>query len=173
MKNVFEIHNYAQWEPFMNANSVKIHYELHHLQYVRNLEQAGIFHFEDVLQAPEKYTQVDLNNALQVQNHNLFWQSMQINSTKTDVPLQDFKAIANSVFGSGWVWLVQNKHTKEITSLKTSNAECPSDKYIILICLDVWEHAFYHQYPGKRKEFINVFCEHLINHDRIQRLRLK
>lgn len=166
MKNVFSIINYDQWEPYMNSQSVKIHYELHHLQYVKNLEKENIDDFNIVMNNPTDYSTQILNNAKQIHNHNLFWQSIKLNTEKIDIPLQEFKQQANSVFGSGWVWIIQKN--KEISIMTTYNADCPDKSYNILLCLDLWEHAFYVQYPGKRTEFINIFCEHLINYDFIK-----
>lgn len=176
MENIFQLNDYSHWEPYLNRDLVKCHYELHHLQYVKNLENQNIFSFEHVIEHMQDYNQYQINNALQIHNHNVFWQSMKVNNwtNRMDLPLHDFEILANSVFGSGWVWLVQDRLDYNIISMITKDAQMPdTSKYQILLVLDLWEHAYYLQYYANRKEFIKVFLEHLINYEYIEKNLLK
>jgi Fe-Mn family superoxide dismutase len=168
MKNVFKLEDYEQWQPYLTKQLVDCHYNMHHMQYVKRLIASGVNEYMDVLKDPYSYTTSQMNNALQIYNHNLFWQSMKLNTTAFDVNIDEFKKNANSIFGSGWTWLVQNKITKQIISINTKDAEKPSDQYVILACLDLWEHAYYVQYFGDRSKFIEIFCTYLLNYDFIK-----
>lgn len=168
MKEIFELIDYSQWEPYLNAKLVDCHYNMHHMKYVQNLKKADINEYIDVLNDSSKYTKSQVNNALQIYNHNVFWQSMKLQTLKFDLPISEFKTNANSMFGSGWTWLVQNTTTKLVLSINTFNAERPSKEYNILACIDLWEHAYYLQYYGNRANFIDIFCEYLLNYEYIQ-----
>ena len=68
------------------------------------------------------------------------------------------------VFGSGWVWLVMEGETLKITA--TANADLPllANQTALLVC-DVWEHAYYIDYQNRRKSYVEVFLDHLVNWD--------
>ena len=65
---------------------------------------------------------------------------------------------------AGWVWLVQEEALLKIT--KTSNADTPMvhGQHALLAC-DVWEHAYYLDYQNRRKDFLQMFVDHLANWD--------
>ncbi|KAK9095806.1 hypothetical protein Sjap_021303 [Stephania japonica] len=57
---------------------------------------------------------------------------------------EKFLEAAQSLFGSGWIWLVVKSREKRLAVVKTSNALNPlvwND--IPIIGLDMWEHAYY------------------------------
>ena len=73
-----------------------------------------------------------------------------------------FRIIANTMFGSGWVWLVAE--AQEYKIVKTTNADTPfAHNQTPLLCLDLWEHAYYLDYQNRRAEYIDNFLDHLIN----------
>jgi Fe-Mn family superoxide dismutase len=65
---------------------------------------------------------------------------------------EEFTNAATTQFGSGWAWLVS--HGKlEIT--KTPNQNTPlSEGKTPLLCLDVWEHAYYLKYQIKGQSIL-------------------
>ena len=67
-----------------------------------------------------------------------------------------------SLFGSGWIWLVQDKDTMKLSLLQTSNADNPliHDK-IPLLTIDVWEHAYYIDYRNDRLKYLNSIVNYL------------
>jgi Fe-Mn family superoxide dismutase len=74
----------------------------------------------------------------------------------------DFVAAGVAQFGSGWVWLVRDGDGLKI--VKTSNADTPLARgQTALLTCDVWEHAYYLDYQNRRKDFIQVFVDHLAN----------
>ena len=52
----------------------------------------------------------------------------------------------------------------KIDIVTTANADNPIalNLGMPLLCLDVWEHAYYLDYQNRRAEFIDAFLEHLI-----------
>jgi len=79
----------------------------------------------------------------------------------------DFKSsftnIAVTHFGSGWVWLVQEVETGRLEIRATHDAKCLDlCQYQPLLVLDVWEHAYYLDYKGKRADYVNKWWD-LVN----------
>mmetsp|Transcript_89974 Transcript_89974/g.160149 ORF Transcript_89974/g.160149 Transcript_89974/m.160149 type:complete len:222 (-) Transcript_89974:195-860(-) len=68
-----------------------------------------------------------------------------------------FSQTAATVFGSGWAWLSLNKKTKKVEVAASFNQDTPANdpNNVPLICLDVWEHAYYLQYKNKRAVYID------------------
>ena len=181
---------YAQnaLEPYVSAKTMSIHYGKHHQVYVDNLNKlvAGTplasQSLEKIITGTAGMTDKTavFNNAAQTWNHTFFWSSMkQAGGGKpTGRLLQLIEAsfgsyekfrtgfidAAVSQFGSGWVWLVQEGDLLKIE--KTSNADTPMahGKQVLLTC-DVWEHAYYLDYQNRRKDFVQVFLDHLANWD--------
>ena len=66
--------------------------------------------------------------------------------------------IGMKLFGSGWVWLVQDNETKELKLSPTSNAVNPLIlNQTPLLVIDVWEHAYYVDYRNARPKYIEAF----------------
>ncbi len=60
--------------------------------------------------------------------------------------------------GSGWAWLVFNNRTKSLEYRYTEIHDVVGDldrNLIPLLCLDMWEHAFYVDYENRKDEYIN------------------
>ena len=121
-------------EPFMSSETLEFHHGKHHLAYVNKLNelQEGT-NFADMT-LEEIITNSSggvFNNAAQIWNHNLFWNTLTSN-TQSQTSLQSllsgemklqsliessfgsfeemkekFKTESLGRFGSGWVWLVQ------------------------------------------------------------------
>jgi Fe-Mn family superoxide dismutase len=74
-------------------------------------------------------------------------------------------------FGSGWAWLVMAKDgSLFITS--TANQDNPlmntePKQGIPLLCVDVWEHAYYLKYQNKRADYLNAFWN-VVNWEYVQ-----
>jgi len=122
------------------------------------------------------------NNAAQVWNHDFFWKSMKPNGggepsgplgeaiNKTWGSVAEFKAqfkqAGISQFGSGWVWLVVEKDSKNLAIHKSPNAECPiTQGHTPILTMDVWEHAYYLDFQNRRPDYEQTFLDHLINWD--------
>lgn len=175
-------YSYSDLEPFIDAQTVEIHYSKHHQTYANNLNKAlenkaefADWSIEKILTdfniMPEEIRTAVKNNAGGFYNHNLYWATMgkdvqkapdgkfadQINSTFGS--FQDFKAKMSLAgmtrFGSGWAWLVVNPQGK-LEVLSTPNQDSPfttGNKPIL--GLDVWEHAYYLKYQNRRADYID------------------
>ena len=121
------------------------------------------------------------NNAAQCWNHNFYWKCMagaggggQPRGLLARTIRRDFgsfdnfrkemESVAMKAFGSGWAWLVYNKKSKKLEVMLTSGGGNPlSDGVIPILVIDMWEHAYYLDYQGKRLEYVNSFFDRLVN----------
>jgi hypothetical protein len=74
-----------------------------------------------------------------------------------------FQASAVGNFGSGWTWLVK-KADGSVDIVNMGAAGTPlttGDK--ALLCIDVWEHAYYIDYRNRRPDFVAAFLANLAN----------
>ena len=66
------------------------------------------------------------------------------------------------MFGSGWVWLIDNGERLEIKA--TANADTPiAHGQVPLLVLDVWEHAYYLDYQSRRVAYVEGAVDFLLN----------
>ena len=72
--------------------------------------------------------------------------------------------------GSGWVWLVYNDSTKKLeyrqTEIHNQVTELNSD-LTPLLCLDMWEHAFYVDYENRKNDYLSNIWE-IVNWDMVE-----
>ncbi len=162
-------------DPYMSAETLEYHYGKHHQAYVNTLNtliKATEFEdksLEDIITSSHGKI---FNNAAQIWNHNLFWNTLSFNNGASPKwKLQDmidasfgsfeemkeiFKTESLGRFGSGWVWLVQKGDKLEIYS--TPNAENPlTEGWQALLGCDVWEHAYYIDTRNDRGQYIENF----------------
>lgn len=178
--------------PHISAQTLEFHHEKHHQTYVTNLNNlvVGTEHesksLEELINLSAGNADMAgiFNNAAQVWNHTFFWDCMKANGggAPTAVLAQkitasfgsyekfaaDFKQAALTQFGSGWAWLVQDGNDLKIN--KTANADLPMahGQKALLTC-DVWEHAYYLDYQNRRADFVQVFLDHLVNWDFVEK----
>ncbi len=174
-------------EPVTSARTIGFHYGKHHRAYVDNLNKlvAGTDlegqTLEEVIAAvagdPGKAGV--FNNAAQVWNHTFFWSSMKpggggapsgalaerIDATFGGLAafVEQFKVAAVGRFGSGWAWLVDDAGALKIVT--TPNAEMPVPPVKPLLTCDVWEHAYYLDFQNRRPDFVQAFCDSLVDWD--------
>jgi Fe-Mn family superoxide dismutase len=72
-----------------------------------------------------------------------------------------FNDSAKAVFGSGWAWLIIDNNGRLKTSW-TFNQDNPimdiaENQGMPILCLDVWEHAYYMKNQNRRTEYIDAF----------------
>lgn len=181
---------YDALEPVIDADTMRFHHDKHHATYVANLNKALEAHpelFERSVEfliahlnhLPEDIKGAVRNNGGGTYNHTLFWEMMAPEGqTAFAGPVADkiketfgsyeefkkqFAAAAASRFGSGWAWLVADGDKLEI--LSTANQDNPlTEGKRPLLCLDVWEHAYYLKYQNRRVDYINEWFR-IINWD--------
>lgn len=182
-------YDYNSLEPFIDKETMQIHHSKHHLAYVTNLNKLVIsenikeLDIAGVLSKVDNYPVGVRNNAGGHYNHSLFWklltpvkeqnaETFKINTAlvKQFGTMENFKAEfekkALSVFGSGWTWLILNSK-KELEIITTSNQDNPlmpnvAKNAVILLALDVWEHAYYLKYQNKRADYLKAWWQ-LVN----------
>ncbi|HTZ41942.1 MAG TPA: Fe-Mn family superoxide dismutase, partial [Candidatus Omnitrophota bacterium] len=75
--------------------------------------------------------------------------------------------------GSGWAWLVLNPASKKLEIMSTSNQDSPLTLgKIPVLCIDVWEHAYYLKYQNMRDSYIDNFFN-VINWNQVNKNFLK
>ena len=174
-------YDYNALEPYVDAQTMEIHYDRHHRTYFNNFVNAvkdtehAAKSLETILAEISSHSMAVRNNAGGYYNHNVFWNCMSgtggsasdalssaINSTfgSNDELKEKMKAAGIGRFGSGFAWLIVKDGNLEITS--TPNQDNPlmdvadSQGHPIL-ALDVWEHAYYLKYQNKRPDYIEAW----------------
>ncbi|KAI5148255.1 superoxide dismutase, Fe-Mn family [Enteropsectra breve] len=133
------LYKYQALEPYIDAETMEVHYEKHHSAYVSGLNGlsdagkydntmlasflSGLFKNEGISEEDKK---ILLNHGGGHFNHSLFWEFMSPKSSEKDIShflaeriAHDFKTLENfkkefsdaalKVFGSGWAWYVFDK----------------------------------------------------------------
>lgn len=185
---------YNALEPHIDARTMQIHYEKHHQAYVDNLNAALKDHpklqqkklkhlLKHLDNVPSEIRNAVRNNGGGHMNHSFFWNIMQPNAQA--IPegrivqeinkqfgsfaafKEKFNATAKTVFGSGWAWLVTDKHGK-LSIIATHNQDSPlSEHQTPILGLDVWEHAYYLAYQNRRMDYITAWW-HVINWQQVE-----
>lgn len=175
-------------EPYISSQTLDYHHGKHHNTYVVNLN--NLIKDTDLentsLEVIILHTAGDssstsiFNNAAQVWNHTFYWNSLKgdggglpngpikekidSNFGNYDAFAKAFKEAALGQFGSGWAWLVLIDD--KLSILKTSNADTPIAHGIRpLLCIDVWEHAYYLDYKNARADYTDAVIKNLLNWD--------
>jgi superoxide dismutase, Fe-Mn family len=190
---------YDALEPFIDKQTMEIHHGKHHQGYIDKLNTVPPgeidFRMDDAAKCADVNQTTSAlirNNLGGYYNHALFWQMLKPNP-KAAVNLpegklkeaihknfknydsfkKEFTDKALKVFGSGWCWLIVNsKNELKITS--TANQDNPlmqvvSERGTPILCLDVWEHAYYLKYQNKRSDYITAWWS-LVNWEKVQEL---
>ncbi|MDD1750966.1 MAG: superoxide dismutase [Methanothrix sp.] len=183
---------YDALEPYIDTTTMQIHHDKHHAAYVNNLNAAIDKHpelsgksVEELLSnlnsVPEDIRTAVRNHGGGTLNHNIYWEIMAAKAGgepggnlakaidgafgsfanfKTE-----FEKAAGARFGSGWAWLV--KKGSQISIISTANQDSPlSDGMTPLLCVDVWEHAYYLKYQNRRAEYVTAWWN-VVNWDAV------
>ena len=180
-------YSYDALEPHIDARTMEIHHSKHHQAYITNLNAAiagtdleGKSIEEILVDCKDK--PAVRNNGGGFWNHNLFWEVMAPN--KGGQPTGELADAINTAFGSfelfkvefakagatrfgsGWAWLCVTNGKLEVCS--TANQDNPimgeGCTGTPILCMDVWEHAYYLNYQNRRPDYIQAFFN-VINWD--------
>ena len=174
---------YNALEPYIDAQTMEIHYSKHHAAYTKNmnnaLKEAGLEGETDILNIfknVSKYNASIRNNAGGYYNHTIFWKLLtpEQNTKPSDLLLkaitetfgdmEKFKEAFNKAalgqFGSGWAWLIVTPE-KKLVITTTPNQDNPlmdiaTVKGIPVLTVDVWEHAYYLKYQNRRADYMQA-----------------
>lgn len=179
-------YDYEDLEPIISKEAMIEHHLKHHQGYVDKFNQTlksypslldsvgGLY----ALLASPKYIPQEIKDKVidfggGVYTHNLFWDSISPVNTepyfkgffKADVDktfgsIYDLKKelieVGKSHFGSGWVWLVITKENK-LRVMSLDNQQTPLMRgHFPLLCIDLWEHAYYLDFKSERATFLNA-----------------
>ena len=170
-------------QPHIDQKTMEIHHGKHHQAYVDNLNKAVAGTEMENLSLEELMAKVSTlpaavrNNGGGHYNHTLFWQLLSPQgggnpSGKLAVAIDaelggldafktNFANAGMTRFGSGWALLCVKPDGK-LCVCSSPNQDNPtmdlSDcKGTPILCLDVWEHAYYLNYQNRRADYITAF----------------
>ena len=188
-------YGYDALEPYIDEETMRLHHDKHHAAYTNNLNKAVAGSdweeksIEELLrnldQLPESLRTAVRNNGGGYASHALFWEVMgpekggapsgklaeAINSTfgSFEQFKELFQKTATGQFGSGWGWLVV-AGDGGLKVYSTSNQDSPFSRGDTpILCLDVWEHAYYKKYGPARAEYAANWWN-VVNWDQVAHL---
>ena len=161
--------------PVLSKETIEYHYRKHHQTYIDNLNrmiEGSPYENMPLEEIVTKTGGVIFNNAAQAWNHTFYFESLCPSGTElperlSEIITKDFGSFesfkseftnaAATLFGSGWVWLSEDKNGKLVIS-QESNADNPLSKgNNPLLTIDLWEHAYYIDYRNKRASYIDAW----------------
>jgi Fe-Mn family superoxide dismutase len=174
-------YGYKDLEPYISETQLTIHHQKHHQAYInganavlQKLDQARKDNIDLDMKAISKELSFHFGgNEL----HSTFWQNMApankggggkpagalaaaINKDfgSFDRFKKEFSQVASSVEGSGWAVLTFCHGSGRLGIMQAEKHNVNfSVGYPLLMCLDVWEHAYYIDYKNDRAKFIEAF----------------
>ncbi len=170
-------------EPHIDARTMEIHHDRHHVAYINNLNaiakdnpQIAQMPVQDVLakigELPEAIRTPVRNNLGGHANHTMFWQIMGPGGGTPEGDLlaaitRDFGGLetmqgrfndaGTRVFGSGWVFVTVTKDGKVAIESKPNQDTPLMDGKRVLLGNDVWEHAYYLNYQNRRPDYLKAW----------------
>ena len=182
-------YDYADLEPHLDAQTMKLHHDVHHAGYVKNanlafaeLDAVRRTGGADVARIRGLTDALSFNAAGHVL-HVVFWNNMKKNggceppatSEIGQMITRDFgsfsafgghfQAAAAQVQGSGWGILAYDPMAQRLLVLQSEKHNNLAVWGVVpLLALDVWEHAYYLKYQNRRSEYIKAFMN-VINWD--------
>ncbi len=190
-------YGYDELEPFIDAETMRIHHQKHHQSYVdglnKSLEEIGSGshprYISSVLSDPHAIPESG-RGAVNFfgggfENHRLFWETMTPGGSgrhpggklgdSMDVyfdSFENFKKVfsecAVAIQGSGWCWMVFNPTFNKIEIITTLNQDSPwALRKTPLLGLDVWEHAYYLRYQNRRSDYVDAWWN-VVNWDYVE-----
>lgn len=166
---------YDALAPGISEETLRFHHDKHYAGYVNKLNELIVdtpfadMPLEDIISSADGPI---YNNAAQAWNHVFYFDAL--SPEAQDAPtgalkqaidnsfgsLDAMKAqmtnACNSLFGSGWVWLAEDR-TGRLSIISEQNAGNPI-RYGMkpLLCIDVWEHAYYIDYRNRRADAVKA-----------------
>lgn len=171
-------YDYDALEPHIDAQTMKLHHDIHHAGYVKGLnvaeEQLADARSKGDFALVKHWSRELAFHGAGHFLHSIFWKNMSPNGggeptgpfrqqIEKDFGTYDafaaqFKAATTAVEGSGWGLLVWNPVVEKLEVL-TSEKHHNLTQWVTvpLLVLDVWEHAYYLRYQNKRAAYVEAF----------------
>lgn len=173
-------------EPYMDAETVHLHYTFHHGGAVKaaNKDTAMIKKAidENNLETIDFWTKKLTYHFSSHVLHSIFWTNL--TNKKSDPTGTLLKRIetdfgsyeklkgylsetSKNVDGNGWGILGYQPYSDKLTVMQCENHEKLTQWGVIpLLVVDVWEHAYYLKYKNKRADFVDTMLQ-IINWDNV------
>ena len=168
-------------EPAISAQTLSFHHGKHLQAYVDNLnkllpgsEFEGLPLEDIVRKTPAGPV---FNNAGQILNHEMYFTQFRPAGEAVQAPTgalaaqidkqwgsfdafkADFEAKGVGLFGSGWVWLSEDKDGSLVITQELGASNPIVKGLKPLLTFDVWEHAYYLDYQNRRAAHLSVLWE--------------
>jgi Fe-Mn family superoxide dismutase len=174
---------YEALEPHIDAQTMRLHHDIHHKSYVDGLnkaiEQLAAFRAAEAGAAgTPSIKAVERELAFHGSGHflhTIFWQNMspQGEGGEPDANLlqalersfggmdgfwKQFSEAAKAVEGGGWGLLVYEPVSNRLVTMQAEKHQNLTAWGVVpLLVIDVWEHAYYLKYQNKRADYVTAF----------------
>ena len=174
---------YTDLEPYLDAETCKLHYEKHYKGYIKKLNELlkndSSISIEQLVRNIKDYDDGVRFNAGGYYNHSLLWTYL---TPKKYRPSDEFlKALnkkyksydkfkdafnekAMSIHGSGWCWLVVKSGKLDIITTPNQDNPLMTREGRPILGLDCWEHQYYLKYHNRRDKWADAFWK-IVNWD--------
>ncbi len=173
-------YEYTALAPEISEETLRYHHDKHAAAYVAKLNEliAGTPYEKMSLEAIiEKSDGAIFNNAAQAWNHEFYFATLSPHPQhepegalrkaidaqfgSVEKLKEQMTAAAAALFGSGWVWLAEDKSGK-LAIFSGQNADNPLRHGMRpLLCIDVWEHAYYIDYRNARADSVKALWKRI------------
>lgn len=171
---------YDALAPQVSEETLRFHHDKHYVGYVNKLNELIVDTpyaeqpLEDIVVSADGAI---FNNAAQMWNHEFFFdelspkaqtrptgallKAIDENFGSFDQLKAQMEKAAAGLFGSGWVWLAEDKSGK-LAIVSEQNAGNPL-RYGMkpLMCFDIWEHAYYIDYRNRRADAVAALWDRI------------
>jgi len=171
-------YEYGALEPHIDAQTVKLHHDMHHAAYVKGANKA-MAALRELCEGKRDSAEIKRwegelafhgsGHAL----HAMYWRNMSPKPGAPSKTLQEaidrdfggsdkmkavLAAAANAVEGSGWAILGCHPMTGGLLAVQAEKHQNLAFQGLVpLLALDVWEHAYYLKYQNRRADYIEAF----------------
>ncbi|MBE5854928.1 MAG: superoxide dismutase [Lachnospiraceae bacterium] len=178
-------YGYDALEPHIDTLTMETHHGKHHATYTKNfndaVEKAGLGDktVEEILANLNQVSDEALRKALRnngggFYNHNLYFSTLSPNGGKAptgalaaqiekdfgsfDALVEKLSTAAATQFGSGWAFLSKKPDGSLVVSqsLNQDNPISEGTGNKPIMCIDVWEHAYYLKFKNLRPDYIKT-----------------
>lgn len=186
MFNQYQLpYGYDALEPHIDTLTMETHHGKHHATYTKNfndaVEKAGLGDktVEEILANLNQVGDEVLRKALRnngggFYNHNLYFSTLSPNGGKAptgalaaqidkdfgsfDALVEKLSTAAATQFGSGWAFLSKKPDGSLVVSqsLNQDNPISEGTGNKPIMCIDVWEHAYYLKFKNLRPDYIKT-----------------
>lgn len=171
---------YDALAPQLSEETLRYHHDKHYAGYVAKLNELILDTpyegqpLEDIILAADGAV---YNNAAQAWNHAFYFEQLSPDpqhmptGALADAVVRTFGSVdalrermnreAVGLFGSGWVWLAADRQGG-LVIVSGPNAGNPLRQGLVpLLCIDVWEHAYYIDYRNRRADAVAALWDRI------------